>query len=186
MLRRFALPIVIVLAAMPLIALSLGAQETAPQRTSPPFGGEKDVAYAKKLWGAIQGYDDWKLTTPVYKGASPHGKWVRLYSTWVTVDGKHHPIIIKNNYGGRGVTKERIEEDPAAWLKAVTIMLQREEGYDSDNDNWFWVKFSPAGEVLKNPMEMKLAGRVAKGMPKGCIACHSNAGGDDYLYSNDE
>ncbi|MFQ5491051.1 MAG: hypothetical protein ACE5GE_10045, partial [Phycisphaerae bacterium] len=68
----------------------------------------------------------------------------------------------------------------------VTIMLQRETGYDSDNDNWFWVKYSPKGEVMKNPKDMLLAGRVAKGMSAGCISCHSQAGGDDYLYSNDE
>ena len=38
---------------------------------------------------------------------------------------------------------------------------------------------------MKNPKGMSLAGRVAKGMPAGCIACHSNAGGGDFLFIND-
>ncbi len=32
---------------------------------------------------------------------------------------------------------------------------------------------------------MKLAGRVAKGKPKGCIACHRGAAGGDYVYTHD-
>jgi len=158
----------------------------AVQAGSKPFGGPDDVAFAKQVWKAMDGYEDWKLTTDVYKGQSPHGSWLRLWSTWVTVDGKHYPIIIKDNYGGRGVTPDRVKADRKQFLKAVTIMLQREPGYDSDNQNWFWVKYGPDGEVLTNPKGMKLAGRVAKGMPKGCISCHSQARGGDYLFSNDE
>ena len=65
-------------------------------------------------------------------------------------------------------------------------MLQREPGYDADNQNWFWVKYAPDGNIEKNPAGKRLAGRVAKGAPKGCISCHLQAGGNDYLYSNDE
>ncbi len=182
----------LLLSAVLLSILSLAAvafttpENAAPLQMKKDFGGEKDMDFAKKLWKAMKGYEDWKLTTPVYRGQSPHGKWVRLYSTWVTVDGKSFPIIVKNNYGGRGVTKERIKEKPAEWLKAVTIMLQREAGYDKDNQNWYWVKYAPDGKIAKNEMGMSLAGRVAKGMPKGCISCHSQAGGSDYLFSNDE
>lgn len=186
--KRFAIVLVTTMLAVPLMALTLRADPAEPsgnQDSAPNFGGAKDVAFAKKLWTAMDGYQDWKLTTEVYKGASPHGKWLRLYSTWVTVDGKHFPIIVKENYGGRGVTKEAVDENPDQWLAAVTIMLQREQGYDDDNDNWFWVKYGKNGEVLKNPKDMLLAGRVAKGMPAGCIACHGQAGGGDYLFSND-
>ena len=151
-----------------------------------PFGGAEDVAFAEKVWKAIEGYEDWKLATPIYPGQSPHGKFLRLYSTWVKVGDRSYPIIVKDNYGGRGVTPEGIEEDPEAWLAAVTIMLQRQEGYDTDNQNWFWVKYGKDGSIEKNDKGMQLAGRVAKGMPKGCIACHTQAGGGDYLFSNDE
>ncbi len=158
---------------------------TAPQQEK-PFGGAEDVAFAKKVWKAIDGYEDWKLTTPIYPGQSPHGKFLRLYSTWVKIGDKSYPIIIKDNYGGRGVTKEAIQADREKWLKAVTIMLQREAGYDSDNQNWFWAKYGTDGTIEKNPMGMQLAGRVAKGMDKGCISCHSQAAGKDFLFSNDE
>ena len=170
--------------AVVVLAFSLGAVWTPDQ--TPPFGGPLDVAFAKKVWKAMDGYVHWKLTTPVYKGASPHGKFLRLYSTWVSVDGHEYPIIVKDNFGGRGVTEAGAKQDRTKWLKAVTIMLQRENGYDSDNKNWFWVKFSPAGEILKNPKGMLLAGRVAKGMPAGCISCHLQAKGGDYLFHNDE
>ena len=168
------------------VALSVGTGYLLAQDAKKmPFGGPDDVAFAKKLWKSMGSYTDWKLTTPVYKGGSPHGKWVRLFSTWVTVDNKHYPIIVKQNFGGRGVTRERAEAEPTKWLKAVTIMLQREAGYDKENQNWFYVKYTPQGAIDKNPAGMPLAGRVAKGMPKGCIACHGQAQGDDYLFSND-
>jgi hypothetical protein len=32
---------------------------------------------------------------------------------------------------------------------------------------------------------MSLAGRVAKGMDMGCIACHKGAKDNDYLFFND-
>ncbi len=191
--KKSTIIFVITLLAIPLLAFALNTdpakpvipQDSRAQKSAPNFGGPKDVAFAIKLWRTIKGYKDWKLTSPVYKGGSPHGKWIRLYSTYVTMDDKHYPIIIKDNYSGRGVTKEAVDEDPAKWLAAVTIMLQREDGYDKDNANWFWAKYNPDGTLAKNPKGMQLAGRVAKGMPKGCISCHSNAGKGDYLFSND-
>ena len=58
-------------------------------------------------------------------------------------------------------------------------------GYDTANKNWFWAKYLPDGSLDKNPKDMELAGRVAKGAEMGCIACHSAAPGDDYLYVSD-
>ena len=168
------------------VAITCLATSAFAQEGKKPFGGPDDVAFAGKLWKAIEGYENWKLTTDISPGSSPHGKWLRLFSSWVTVDGKSYPIVVKDNHGGRGVTPERVREDREAWLRAVTIMLQREPGYDPDNQNWFWAKYGKDGTVEKNDMGMALAGRVAKGMPQGCIACHLQAKGDDYLYLNDE
>jgi hypothetical protein len=61
----------------------------------------------------------------------------------------------------------------------------KRKGYDGDNKDWFWVKFKPDGSLHKNPKGMQLAGKVAKGMPKGCIACHKAAPGGDYVYNFD-
>ncbi len=172
------------LALAAIAAVGFGLQ-TPSSQSSKPFGGTEDVAFARDTWKAMKGYENWKLTTKIYKGASPHGKWVRLYSTFIKVRGKSYAIIVKDNYGGRGATPERIAKDPHKWLKAITVMIRREAGYDAPNQDWFWAKFSPDGEIDKNSKGMRLAGRVAKGMSRGCISCHSQAGDDDYLFSND-
>ena len=41
------------------------------------------------------------------------------------------------------------------------------------------------GTLDKNPKGMQLAGRVAKGAAKGCIACHTAAPGGDMVFNND-
>ncbi|HHI79547.1 MAG TPA: hypothetical protein ENK02_06170 [Planctomycetes bacterium] len=150
-----------------------------------PFGGPKDVAFARKVWTRMKNYPDWELHSDVIKGQTPHGKWVKIYSSWIRVDGKLFPILVKDNFRGRGVSPKRIQEDRGKWLKAVTIMLKRKPGYDKENQDWFWAKFSPDGKLVNNPKGVPLAGRVAKGSSKGCISCHSQADGDDYLFSND-
>ena len=167
-----------------MLAGSVPSSAAAPEK-APPFGDPESLAYAADVWEQMDGYQAWKLTTPVYEGASPHGKFLRMFSSYVTVNGVAHAIIVKENFGGPGVSAQAATDDPSQWLKAVTIMLQREPGYDDDNDNWFWVKFAPDGSVMKNPKGMHLAGRVAKGMPAGCISCHLSAEGGDYLYFND-
>ncbi len=91
---------------------------------------------------------------------------------------------MKRNYGGKNVTVEKVADNPDKYLKAVTIMFRREKGYDSPNKDWFWVKYAPNGNILKNPKGMSLAGRVVKGMKKGCIACHRAAPGGDFVYNN--
>lgn len=167
-------------------AIGLAAQDSRPVPADRPFGGPADVAFGKKLWTSVAGYETWKLHTDVYRGQSPHGKFVRLYSTWVTVDGRSHPLIIKDNYAGRGVSAEAVGADRTKWLRSVTIMLQREEGYDPDHDDWYWAKYAPDGSIETNPAGVKLVGRVAKGTTRGCISCHDLADGEDYLFSNDE
>jgi hypothetical protein len=150
-----------------------------------PFGGEDDLQFAAKIWDASKGYHDWKLTSAYYTGASPHGMFLRMYYNMVTVDGTPYHVIIKDNFGGEGVTLETLAEDPGKHLMAVTLMVQREAGYDPENNDWFWAKYMADGTVDSNADGMALAGRVAKGMDTGCIACHANAGGSDYLFTND-
>ena len=65
-------------------AIGLAAQDSRPVPADPPYGGPEDVAFGKKLWTSVSGYEKWKLHTDIYRGQSPHGKFVRLYSTWVT------------------------------------------------------------------------------------------------------
>ena len=101
------------------------------------------------------------------------------------MNGRTGQVIVKRNYGPEGVSVEEVLSDPVEHLAAVTVMFKREEGYDPDNQNWFWVKYLPDGSLDQNPMGVRLAGRVAKGADQGCIACHSGAPGGDYEFLRD-
>jgi len=150
-----------------------------------PFGGPDDVAFAGKLWTAMDGYHDWKMQSDYYTGQSPHGDIVRLYYSMATIDGTHYHVIAKDNFRGDNLTADMVAKAPDKYFTSATVMLQREAGYDPDNQNWFWAKYGPDGALMANPKGMKFAGRVAKGMSQGCISCHSQAKDDDYLFSND-
>ncbi len=160
------------------------------EKMPPPFGQEEDVAFAKKLWTAMDGYPEWPIKSKVYPGQTPHGAFIRMFYNMVSVDGKPYHTIIKENFMGKDadgneLNPEIISKSTKKYLGTLTIMVQRETGYDPDNNNWFWVKYNPDGTIAKNPMDILLAGRVAKGMDAGCIACHTGAKDNDYLFVND-
>lgn len=160
---------------------------TAGAAFAAPFGEPGDVAYAAKLWSALSSaglVGDGAIMSAPYTGVHPHGAILDTIDAKATVDGRTNVVIIKRNYGGPGVSKQAVANDPAKWLKAVTVMYKR-TGYDAADKDWFWVKYAPDGSLLKNPKGMKLAGMVAKGAPKGCIACHQAAPGGDFVYNHD-
>ena len=146
-----------------------------------PFGGQEDMSRAGDLWNTMKDYRSWKSYPGLdgwQDGMSPHGDFQKYYINNIAASNTTSPrdrsIIIKENYGAKDDTK----------LGSITVM-KKLYGYDPENKDWFWVKFDPKGNVMKNPKNMHLAGRVAKGMSKGCISCHSNADGGDYLFIND-
>ncbi len=164
------------LAAM-LLAGSVHAQE---------FGTDADAEYAGLLWEVMQESrlsGENALYGFPYAGVDPHGAMLETFYTEATVDGHTGTLVVKRNYGPAGVTSDEVIGDPAGHLAALTVMFRREEGYDADNQNWFWVKYLPDGTLDQNPDGMMLAGRVAKGADQGCIACHS--GEEDYLFTTD-
>lgn len=153
-----------------------------------PFGNEADLADAEKVWSAsldagFVGKD--AIVTRPYKGMPPHGLILELMEKKVTIDGHTGALVVKKNYGGNGLTIEDVIGNPDKYLKSVTIMFQREKTYDPENKNWFYGKFSSDGSLMKNPKDMSLAGRVAKGAPTGCISCHKAAPGGDFIYNHD-
>ncbi len=159
-----------------IIALSIFPQLLISQEKKMmdmPFGGKADVEFAGKAWTAMKGYDKWLIKSEMLPGQSPHGKFLKLYYNIINVDEKPYHIVIKENFM------------PDKKLAAITVMVQREAGYDTDNNNWFYAKYDPDGSVSKNDKGMALAGRVAKGMNMGCIACHKAAEDKDYIFIND-
>jgi hypothetical protein len=158
-----------------------GEQSTQQSAQTKEMPDEKpdDLQMAADLWKEMGNYeenftgltaaDDWD------PGKSPHGAFLRYYIN--TEKGKmteYGSIIVKENYGEKS-------EDA---LGAVTVM-KRIKDYDPETGDWFYVKYSPEGEVMENAAGKPLAGLVGKGGPKGCIPCHASAGGDDYVFLND-
>ena len=167
-------------------ALVLGASMGAANAQMAPFGTEHDQAYAALIWEAMVAANlagDNMIRTVPYEGVDPHGKMLETFYTTATIDGHTGNLIVKRNYGPEGVDADTVLMDPGKHLGAITVMFQREDGYDPDNQNWFWVKFLPDGSLDKNPKGMALAGMVAKGADVGCIACHSQV--DDYIFTTD-
>ncbi len=162
---------------------------TSGQLTAAPFGNKEDIEYAKQLWKTMQQSrlvgDKAMISTP-YKGVFPHGEVLDTLDGRLVVDGHDGRLIVKRNYGGEGISKEMVANNPMKYLQAVTVMYKRKKGYDPENLDWFWVKYNPQGQVLKNPKGIPLAGRVVKGnKEEGCIACHAKAPGKDLVYNND-
>ena len=146
-----------------------------------PFGTKADVGFANDMWKKISKAGFLGVHGNLYVGGPPHGK-VREVVEGV-IDNKL--VIVKSNYGGKGVSIESVKKEPQKYLKAVTIMVKK-KGYDPADKDWFWVKYAPDGTVLKNKKGMKLAGRVAKGKPVGCISCHQSASGADFVFSHNK
>ena len=181
---------ILVYSTILLVAIGITActkNQSSVKQDLPPFGSEVDVSYSQSLWKALV---EEKLAGPnmirsiPYEGMEPHGVILEQLSTMISVDGYTGIVFVKNNYMGEGITRSKIVNDPNAYLKAITVMFKREKGYDPDNQNWFWVKYKPDGSLHVNPKGMLLAGRVAKGADVGCIACHTDADGRDYLFNN--
>ncbi|MEI4264259.1 hypothetical protein [Roseovarius sp. D0-M9] len=152
-----------------------------------PFGTDADAEYAAKLWSIMEEMKlagDGMIRTFPYEGVAPHGMMLETLYTTATVEGHSGDLVIKRNYGPEGVSIDEVLDDPDKHLGAVTAMFRREAGFDPENADWFWVKYLPDGSLDKNPKGMRLAGKVAKGMDAGCIACHSGAG-EDMLFTTD-
>jgi hypothetical protein len=192
-----------VLMALAMIVL-LGAGSAAVWlgAVSPPahaaeelfFGGDDDVAFAEQLWRqlAVARLVGAKaITSRPYEGVEPHGAILVTLQGDLTIGGDtgdEHTgaVIVKNNYMGESVSVSSVSDNPDLNLAAVTVMFRRAEGYDSENLDWFWAKYSPDGSLQTNPAGVRLAGRIGKNPQDACIACHKFAPGDDYVFLNDQ
>ncbi len=149
-----------------------------------PFGDKKDVNFAEELWTVMKkakmvGPD--RINSKAFEGNEPHGAIQQVLSMSLKMRGRTGRAIVKMNHmGGEGVKVEDIYASPDKYLAAYTVMFKREKGYDAENQDWFWAKYDTKGNLdVMMPGGPKMAGRIAKGMPEGCIACHAGAGGAD-------
>ena len=163
-------------------AVAATALVQAADRNTPYFGGDADVAFAKSLWqsmAADQLIGANAINVYPFKGNQPHGAIQQVTDSTIDVNGRMGRVIVKRNHGGEGADVKSVYSAPEKHLRAVTVMFKREAGYDAENLDWFWVKYTPTGEIDKNRKGALLAGRVGKGGSAGCIACHKALGGKD-------
>jgi hypothetical protein len=144
-----------------------------------PALAQDETAYAAQLWQQLV---QQRLVGPQAMGAVPYLRvgqahaptLVTLLST-ATVGSRQGTVIVKRSYA-QGATREEIIANPTQKLENITVMFQREAGYDAANQNWFWAMYAPDGAVGR--MEgATMAGKV--GM---CIGCHTTAPGGDFVF----
>lgn len=162
----------------------LGGISTQGHAADPAFGGKDDIAFAQKLWAKLMskqlvGPD--RIHVQPFEGNQPHGAIQQVLGMDIELDGRKAQVIVKVNHGGPSVDVQAVYDNPNKHLGAYTVMFKREDGYDAENKNWFWAKYNPVGELDKNPKGAAIAGRFMKGADKGCIACHTAAGGEDLI-----
>ena len=152
---------------------------------SESFGDSESIAFAEQLWQTMQKLDlvgDSARPDQPYKGTHPHGAVLETLMDTLNINGREGEVLVKRNYGGAGVSINAVSLKRSEYLQDVTVMFKRDKGYDDKNQNWFWAKFDAEGTLASNPRGRLLAGRVARGKPKGCIACHKMAPGGDFLF----
>jgi len=172
---------------------NISCQSIKHENSSFPMGSVDDIRYAQKLWSTLESEllvgSNALPNKPFFGGAEPHGMILELAYKEIQVNNHTGFVVVKKNYNGPDVSVSSVEADRSKFLQSMTVMYQREAGYDEDNKNWFWVKYKPGGKVETKVFkgnEIALAGRVIKGKTPedngGCIYCHRSAGGGDYIF----
>jgi hypothetical protein len=120
----------------------------------------KKADYAKK-------WKMWPGTHALYPGKSPHGAFLTTY-----VNGPALKAIEAKKGAlpeGAIIAKQNFDKDKK--YVALTVMY-KVKGYDPEEGDWFWAKYSPAGKV------------EAEGKISGCINCHTKARDNDFVFTS--
>lgn len=134
-------------------------------------GGASDEDLAADLWTEIDGYDTWGQVgawTGVVLHEGSHGGASHVQVWFNDVAEADHGGTISD--GGISVKETYNDENGDTALKI--FVMKKIDGYDADNGDWFYARYSPDGTV-------DVAGADAIG---GCAGCH-NAATEDGLYT---
>lgn len=134
-------------------------QESSPDASSLFSAFTEDGAY--KEWSI------WPGKEAMMDGTGVHGDYVSIYVS--------DNALSSAETGGATmpyeamVVKEGFNSDEE--LTGLYLMYKA-EGFDPDNNDWFWAAYSPEGDV-------KAEGKVG-----GCISCHEGKEDVDYIFVN--
>ncbi len=123
---------------------------------------------AKELWNYItkvSPYQEWSFWPDhqgMQPGRAPHGPFHKVYVNDILLNSPAPPV----QYGSIEV-KESYNK--AKKLVAITVQYKVKKGYNPNDGDWFWVKYSLKGKG-------KPAGKV-----KGCIECHGTRVKNDFI-----
>lgn len=139
-------------------------------------------SFEARFWDFLQSaqYQNWapgpNQGLEPHRGRSPHGSYLKVYVNRAAAANPKSPphgsIIVKENLG-RDKKK----------LLSLTVMY-RVKGYDTDHNDWYWVKYNPNGTVAR--VSPDVGGKPIAGRVKACIDCHAKSKGADFYFSNDQ
>ena len=144
----------------------------------PTSGTAEDNAYAAKVWIYMQKHNlvgENRIRSFPFIGSRPHGSIQEVVAIEAKIDGQAGRLVVKHNYGAKdGLTPESVYgSNQNNNYEALTVMFQREDGYDPSNNNWFWAEYTSEGSII-NYQGKDLSGRSTL-----CIGCHTPLGGKD-------
>jgi len=165
--------------------------DASPSTGTSTTGSSEAVQLAFDLWGALSANNyigsGRRLGFPIAQTLpdgvteNAHGSFVEtLIVPNLKVGNQESFAAVKFNYGptdNLAPTTNRIINDRDKYLKAITVYYGGQDSLTS----LFWAKYFPNGELDRIPdTTTRLAGE-----PGGCVGCHVNAKGDDYIFTND-
>ena len=152
-----------------------GSSRSDPARATRPQTPEEFYdTFWRYLVKKDAAYNTWKALDhepPKEEVENPHGSVSRTYANEVAAkDPENLPagsILVREDY------------DDKRKRQSISV-LYRVKDYDKEHANWYYLRFTETGAVMKGQDIKPLAGKVAS-----CIACHAKADGKDYAFSND-
>ncbi len=151
------------------------------------FGGPLDIARAEATWTELEAarlVGEQAITTPLLVAREPVGRLIEVLGAAIEVLGVPRRAFVKRLYAD--VDEAQIDADRGRHLIHSVVMVQAERGYNPQGDDWFFVRYGPAGAILPGPDGRLDAGRLHMDSDIGCMACHRAAPGGDFVFTTDD
>lgn len=152
-----------------------GSSRSDPARATRPQTPEEFYdTFWRYLVTKDAAYNTWKVLEhdpPKEEVENPHSTVSRTYANEVAAKD---PVNLPS-----GSILVREDYDDKRKRQSVSV-LYRVKDYDKEHSNWYYLRFTETGSVVKGKDNKALAGKVTS-----CIDCHAKAGGKDYVFSND-